>query len=94
MPQKKLAKKNPFDAISEDWRAALESASETEVRAKISETALAEEENQDLKDQDQDLAAAKEQAKEAGAQYADATKINRLKIRYARQLLQSRGVQA
>lgn len=89
----KLSKKNPFDTIPEDWREALESASEAQIRTKISEVALAEEENQDAKDDDQDLAAAKEQAKEAGAQYADATKSNRLKIRFARQLLQSRGSQ-
>jgi hypothetical protein len=57
----------------------------------ISDTAKGEEENQMAKDEDQELTSAKELAKEAGEQYKEASKQNRLRIQYALRVLSDKG---
>lgn len=83
--------KDPFESIPEDWKDAVAASSVDAINARIAEVAKAEEENLRLKGEDFDLASLKEQVKEAGAQYSEATKMNRLKIRYAMRVLGDKG---
>jgi hypothetical protein len=84
-------KKDPFDSISPEYKAAIEGGTEEEIRQKISLVALDEAANKEAKKNDEDL---KQQGiiyKMAGAQYKEASKANAQKISYARQMLESRG---
>lgn len=83
--------KDPFDAIDSDWKDAVAAMSAGEVNLRIAEVAKGEQENQRLRDEDVDLATLKEQVKEAGAQYSEASKVNKLKIRYAMRVLGDKG---
>jgi hypothetical protein len=82
---------NPFADLPEEFRAAIESGTEDEIRRRVAEVAFDEQENQRLKADDVDLQEKKAQAKQAGEQYSDGTKMNRLKIKYAHSVLEARG---
>jgi hypothetical protein len=84
-------KKEPFEDLDKDFKALIESATEEDIRKKISEVALNEFQNQENKKADGQLAEAGAAYKEAGAQYKEATKHNKLRIGYARFMLDSRG---
>jgi hypothetical protein len=83
--------KNPYSDLPEEFKDAIESGSDDELRRKVAEVAFAEQENQRMKADDADLAEKKAAAKMAGEQYSDATKMNRLKIKYAHSVLEARG---
>jgi predicted neutral ceramidase superfamily lipid hydrolase len=83
--------KDRFEDLDSDYKSAIDSASEEEIRRRISEAALNEAQNQENKKQDQDLKEKKEAAKMAGEQYKEATKSNKLRIGYARSILEARG---
>ncbi len=85
------SKKGPFDDLDSVFKEAVESATDDDIRKKISEVALNEAQNQENKKLDQDLAEKKAAAKSAGLQYAEGTKANRLRIGYARSILEARG---
>lgn len=92
MPGKRgRPKKNPYDLIDEEWKNAVNGATPADINSRISEVAKAEELNQRLKGEDEDLANRKAEAKDAGQQYADATKVNKLKITYAVEVLKGKG---
>jgi hypothetical protein len=80
-----------FSLLSEEFTASVNSASEDAVRRKISDAALDEVENQKLKREDPDLSSLKEQLKEAGVQYKERSKVNKLKIKYCQELLEGQG---
>lgn len=82
---------NPFAALDEDFRTAIESGTDDEIRRKVSDVAFNEQENQRMKAEDMQLQEAKAAAKEAGEQYSDASKMNKLRIRYAFSVLDARG---
>lgn len=82
-----------LEELAPEWKQALEDASDEEVKVKVSVVALNEQDNQNLKDADEDLASAKEAVKVASEQYVSATKVNKAKIKYAKYLLESRGKQ-
>jgi predicted carbohydrate-binding protein with CBM5 and CBM33 domain len=82
---------NPFAALDEDFKTAIESGTDQEIRNKVSEVAFNEQENQRMKAEDIQLQEAKAAAKEAGEQYAEATKMNKLRIKYAFSVLDARG---
>jgi hypothetical protein len=92
MPRPKLPKNNdPFKDLPPEFKDAIAASSPEEIRKRICEVALNEEENQRLKAEDQDLAEKKEAAKLAGEQYSDGTKSNRLKIKFMRRCLEDKG---
>lgn len=84
-------KKDPFEDAPQEWKEMMEAASDSEIREEVARVAFNEAENRKLKSEDQQLQEAKAAAKEAGAQYAEATAANLSKIKYARSLLVARG---
>jgi hypothetical protein len=85
--------KDPFEALDSDFKDTISGSTVDEINARIAEVAKSEEENQKAKKDDQDLAEKKAQATEAGAQYKEASKMNRLRIRYAMRVLGDKGSQ-
>jgi len=83
--------KDPFADLDSDWKDAVAQGTVEEINARIAEVAKAEALNQEAKSEDVDLASLKEQVKEAGAQYAEATKANKLKVRFCMRVLGDRG---
>lgn len=84
-------KKNPFDAIEDTWRDGIVAMDEKDIRNAIATTALAQAELMAAKLEDEDLKEKKEAVKEASAIYREGTKINKLKIAFAHQILADRG---
>lgn len=84
-------KKSPFADLDAEYKTNIENMTEEEIKKRISEVALAEHENREAKKADQDLKEKLSAAKYAGAQYAEGTKMNRLRIAYAHFILESRG---
>lgn len=83
--------KDPYQDLPEEWKDAVAQGTVEEINARISEVAKAEALNQEAKEQDLDLASLKEQVKEAGAQYSEATKANKMKIKFCMRVLGDRG---
>jgi hypothetical protein len=83
--------KDPFEALPEEFRALVDDGTEEECRAAASKTALDQAELMSLKEDDQDLAEKLTASSMAGEVYRDGTKLNKLKIKYIRQTLKSRG---
>lgn len=84
-------KKGPFDDLDSDFKTTVENMSDDEIKAKIFEVACNEVDNLKAKKDDQDLKDAKERAKMAGEVYVEATKFNKMRIGYAKYILESRG---
>lgn len=93
MPKKFAEKKDPFDALDEEFKDAIVRMDEPGIRDRIATTALDQVTLMGAKDDDIDFQKAKETAKEAGAVYRDGTKINKLKIAFAKRVLEDRGKQ-
>ncbi len=94
MPKRKFGeKKDPFDALEEEWKDAIARMEESGIRDRIATTALDQATLMGAKDTDIDFQKARETAKEAGAVYRDGTKINKLKIAFAKRVLEDRGKQ-
>ncbi len=91
MARKATEGKDPFEKLDKEFKAAVDGGDETAIRVLITTAAIGEAMNQVAKEMDLDLAEKKEQAKEAGADYAAATKQNRLKIKYATEILEANG---
>ncbi len=91
MGRKAAGGKDPFEDLDREYKSAIESMDEAGIRGRISEIAIAQAQLLDAMDDDLDLAEKKAQAKEAGAIYAEGTKANKLKIKYAKQMLESQG---
>lgn len=89
MKQKK--NKDPFESLDEQYKDMITSMGEQEIRNQITITALNQSELMEAKTKDQHLTEAKEVAKEAGAIYREGTKMNKLRIEYARQVLEGMG---
>ncbi len=83
--------KSKFEDLDKDYMTSIESATDDEIRAKIAQVALNNAALQEAKGEDQQLAELKEQVKEAGAIYREGAKANKLRIEYARYMLDSRG---
>ncbi len=74
--------KDPFAALSNDFKDAVASMGQDELKTRFVETTKAELENQAAAKADQDLSRAKEQARVAAQPYSEQTKLNRLKTRF------------
>lgn len=90
MPKPKKTK-NPFAELPSEFRSAIEGGSDEDIKDVVAKTALDNQVLLEAKEEDLDLKDKLEQAKEAGAVYAEGVKMNKLKIRYAKFILSSRG---
>jgi len=86
--------KDKFKALDNDFKDAVAAMPEEDIRKKVANIALAQEALMKARDEDQDLARAKEEFSVAGAIYRDGSKMNRLRIQYCREMLESRGKDA
>lgn len=84
-------KKDPFEDLDPEFKDALAAMSREEIRNKIASIAIAQSDLLKAKDSDEALQEAKEAAKEAGAIYREGTKMNKLRIAFATQVLQDKG---
>ena len=84
-------KKDPFAAIPEEWRDAVAASTVEQIDARIAELAKNEEENQNNKKEDEDLAEKKEAVKFAAEGYREATKMYKLKMKYVMRVLGDSG---
>lgn len=83
--------KDPFADLSQDFRDAVDAADRVEIRKTVAQVALDQAELMEAQALDEDFSNAKAAASEAGAVYREGTKINRLKIKYAKQVLEGKG---
>lgn len=92
MPRRKLNKtKDPFEALSDEYKSTIEALSVEEIRSRIATISLEQVELMEARDADEDLKKAKEEAREAGAPYREGTQMNKLKIAFAKRILEDRG---
>jgi hypothetical protein len=89
--KKDVTDKDPFADLPAEFKDKLASMNEVDIRKEVSKVALDEEENVRLKEEDLDLKALKEQVKEASKVYRESSKENRLKIKFARRVLEDQG---
>jgi hypothetical protein len=89
---KNKEKKDEFADLPAEWKDAVAGMDKPAIDARIAEVAKAEEENQKLKGDDEDLKSRQLEAREAGKQYSDGTKANKLKIRFAMRVLRDKGL--
>lgn len=84
-------KKDPFDALPPEFVDAAKAMQIPELNERISTIAKGEVENLAAKEADDALADAKKVAKDLGAPYSEATKMNKLKIKYLHMQLKAKG---
>ena len=82
---------DPFEGLETEFKDAIAGMSPEDINKRISDVAKNQEENLKLMKEDQDLSEKKELAKEAAAQYREASKSNRLKIQYCVRVLGDKG---
>lgn len=87
----KATKKDKFDALDADFRDQVAAMSRKDIREKIAQISIDNQELLDAKEKDTDLMKAKEQAKEAGEVYREGLKMNKLKIAFAKRVLDDKG---
>lgn len=85
-------KKDKFDAIESDYKDLINSSNGDEIRGKIAQVAIDLEDLLKAKSEDQALEEKVEQAKLAGEVYREGIKTLRQKIKYAREVLKTKGV--
>jgi IS5 family transposase len=83
--------KSEFADLDSDFKDAIAASTPQEINDRIAEVAKNEEENQKAKKEDQQLVEAKAAAAAAGAGYKEASKMTRLRIRFAMRVLSDRG---
>ena len=83
--------KDPYAGLSTDWRASIEGGSAEEIQKKLSETALEQQQILDDIAKDSDYNDAKARLKIAGEGYRERRKIVKLKLKFTKRVLESRG---
>lgn len=83
--------KLPFEDLDQEFKDLVANLQDDDIRKKMAEVAINEHENQLAKKADQDLESKKEQYKIAGELYKEATKGNKLRIKYCYSILEARG---
>lgn len=93
MPKGKFprTKKNPFDALPEDFKDAVTSASLDQLKVKLSEVTKSDEQNISAAKADQDLQEKKEALKNAAEGYREVAKTNKLKKKFIIQSMSDSG---
>lgn len=84
-------KKDEFADLPADWKDEVVAMTRESIDEEIAKVAKQEQENVDAKKADPDLENLKWQVKEASAPYREASKMNKLKIKYAIQVLGDKG---
>lgn len=84
-------KKAEFADLPDEFKDGVTSLDEAQVRDLVAKVAMCEEENKKLCKADQHLQEVKEMVKDAGSQYREASKMNSLKIRFLKDVLEGRG---
>jgi hypothetical protein len=90
MPRGK-GKKNPFDALPEDFKNAIEGASAQQLSDRLSDIAKSDELNLAAAKADEDLQNAKDQVKVCSESYREVAKMNKLKRKYIIQSMSDSG---
>ncbi len=90
MPRPK-SDKDPYENLDEDFKDAVASMKEEDIRKKIAEVALNQAAMDQAMENDLDLQEKKEQLKVCTEPYSEARKANKLKIKYCRQILENQG---
>lgn len=84
-------KKNEFEDLDQDYTNELANLTSEELKGKVAEIALELQALMEAKDNDEDLKQAVEVAKEAGAVYREGAKGAKVRIKFIKRLLESRG---
>lgn len=84
-------KKDIFDDLDSDFKDSAADMSPDQLNAKIADVAKAEQDNLKAKTDDEDLKSKKALATEAGKQYGDASKANKLRIQFLMRVLGDKG---
>lgn len=88
---RKYTKKSQFSDLPGEFKDAVDGMDYEQIKERIAQVALDNEELLAAKKNDEDLASKKEATKEASAVYREGSKINILKIRYAKAVLETKG---
>ncbi len=88
---KKPEPREPFEDVPEDFRNTVASLSREDIRLRIAQVTLDQLELMEAQADDEDFQNLKLEFREAGAVYREGTKANKLKIAYARHVLESKG---
>lgn len=83
--------KDPFAKLDSDFKDGIASMGEAEIRDRIAKITLDNAAIQEKKKDDSDLKAKLSEARDAGAVYRDAAKMNKLRIEYCRRVLGDKG---
>ena len=83
--------KDPYEDLPPEFVDAVGSMTVEQMNERISTVAKGEVENLAAKEMDEALEEAKATAKDLGAPYSDATKMNKLKIKYLHMQLKAKG---
>ncbi len=93
-PKGSRNKKDKFDSLDKDFQDKMAASTPEEIRGVIAQVALNQEELQKAKENDEDLANLKEQVALASEDYSSGTKMNRLRIQFAKRCLEDKGKEA
>ena len=83
--------KDPFKKLDKDFKEETEKLDEAQLRSKIAKITLDQEALMEAKESDQDLAEKKEAHSTAGAVYREGTKMNKLRVKWLRHMLDAKG---
>jgi hypothetical protein len=94
MPRKKklnLGAPSKFDALDQEFKDSIAAMSRKDIRERVATIALDQATLMGEKENDQDFLRARERSRDAGAIYREGTKLNKLRIEYAKQVLGDKG---
>ncbi len=83
-------KKLEFEELDSEFKDTIASLSDEQIKQRMAEIAMNEQENQNAKKADTDLEEKIAQAKYAGEVYKEATKFNRLRTKYCCEIINAR----
>ena len=82
---------NSFENVPEEFKDAVLGMNVDEIKQRIAQVALDQVTLMTLKKEDMDLEQARNTYKEAGAQYREGSKMNRVKIEFCKMVIDSKG---
>lgn len=91
MPRKFKGPKDPFAELDTEWKDAVAQSNDDDIKKRVAEIALELEKLRAAKKLDTDYISKVNEAKEAGRVYKEGEKGARLRIQYARSILEARG---
>jgi hypothetical protein len=93
MPRRKKGEgpKDPFEELPAEFRDTIAALDRPAIRERIAQIALDQAELMEAKENDEDFQRAREASRDAGAIYREGTKMNKLKITYAKRVLEDKG---